>query len=480
MRSTASLGRQRNQRWRLQIRLPPVGHFKIRHWTTCEEMAAGLSHPPGPASGPGYTRAIRGDASIGVHHSVNSGDEYKGQPSPAGLDKFGTLPDGTPTVETVPHALGSGADFFGRHHGMIPIQLGAKRLRDEPAPGQRNSCNGWRVIAQRLFPTIEIDGAGIRAQHYELGEGAFRADGGSGGCREGFRTVAGQAKNERSEHVHAVTPEGTKLFREFLARQVEILVDIFQSFRSNRFHSHQRALDTRGFHGIEKFRVFRRFHCDLSKEDHVIRKLGETRHQLEPFRTYGFEFIQPSRVFLLNSQAQVSQGYGIEIVVRQRDETKAQPPELHDFLDHHVGSTLTRPLAIRAPDRAERTMLGATANRLYRGPHIAVAGNQIPAGGDEIAGFDLSSDVDGLGHALAAIGKRPPPRDVAVTLDHRVRAAEFERFVGIKSGVNSAKDYKCAPAARHLANLVTAQRVRGMNTNPDRISRVNRVGTHLR
>src|SRR5579863_4190538 len=125
-------------------------------------------------------------------------------------------------------------------------------------------------------------------------------------------------------------------------------------------------------------------------------------------------------------------------------------------------------------------MLGATANRLHRGPHIAVAGNQIPAGGNEISGFDLPPAVDGLGNSLAAIGKGPPPRDVAITLDHRVRAAEFERFIGIKSRVDSAKDYKCAPAARHLANLVTAQRVRGMNSNADRISRVNRVGTDFR
>jgi hypothetical protein len=53
---------------------------------------------------------------------------------------------------------------------------------------------------------------------------------------------------------------------------------------------------------------------------------------------------------LLNSQAQVSQGYGIEVVVRQRDETKAQPPELYDFLDHDIGSKLAGSLAIRAPN----------------------------------------------------------------------------------------------------------------------------------
>jgi hypothetical protein len=55
-------------------------------------------------------------------------------------------------------------------------------------------------------------------------------------------------------------------------------------------------------------------------------------------------------VFFLNSHAQVGQGYGIEVVVRQCDETKAQPPELFDFLDHDIGSTLAGSLAIRAPN----------------------------------------------------------------------------------------------------------------------------------
>src|SRR5579863_10688529 len=115
-------------------------------------------------------------------------------------------------------------------------------------------------------------------------------------------------------------------------------------------------------------------------------------------------------------------------------------------------------------------MLGATANRLHRGPHIAVAGNQIPAGGDEIAGFDLPSDVDGLGSSLAAIDKRPPPRDVAVTLNHRVRSSQLKGLFGIQGGVNSTEDYVCSLAARHFANFVTAQCIRGMNADPDRIS----------
>src|SRR5580700_415480 len=135
--------------------------------------------------------AVRSNAGIGIHHPVNSRDQHKRKPAPAGIDKARALPNGSPTVEIVPDTLGSGADFFCRHHGMVPIQLGTKRLRDEPAPGQRNSCNGWRVVAQRLCLAVEINGPRIWAQYYELREGAFRADGGSGGCRGGFGTVAG-------------------------------------------------------------------------------------------------------------------------------------------------------------------------------------------------------------------------------------------------------------------------------------------------
>jgi hypothetical protein len=88
----------------------------------------------------------------------------------------------------------------------------------------------------------------------------------------------------------------------------------------------------------------------LSKENHVVRQLCEARHQLEPFRPYGFQFIQPGSVLLPSRQVEIGQGNGIEVVVRQRDKTKAQPAQLHDFLDHGIGSALPGSLAIGAPD----------------------------------------------------------------------------------------------------------------------------------
>jgi hypothetical protein len=124
-------------------------------------------------------------------------------------------------------------------------------------------------------------------------------------------------------------------------------------------------------------------------------------------------------------------------------------------------------------------MLGTSANRLHRSPHIEIAGNQIPAGSHEIAGFDLTADVDRFGNSLAAIGERFSPRNVTVPFYDRMRASQFERFFGIKSSVNSTKNYIGTAAARHLANLVAAQRVRGMNANADCISSLNRVRAHL-
>src|SRR5579872_3084440 len=124
---------------------------------------ARLGHPPGPTPGPRDSRAVRGEAGIGIHHAINSGDEHKCQPPPARLDKFGALPNAAPTVEAIPYLLGARAYFFRRHHRMIPIQFGTKRLRYEPASGQWNSGNGRRMVAQCLFPANEIYGPRIGA-----------------------------------------------------------------------------------------------------------------------------------------------------------------------------------------------------------------------------------------------------------------------------------------------------------------------------
>ncbi len=51
--------------------------------------------------------------------------------------------------------------------------------------------------------------------------------------------------------------------------RIELFVNVLQTFRSHRLHSHQRTLDVGRVHGIEELGVFRGLHGDLSKEDRV-------------------------------------------------------------------------------------------------------------------------------------------------------------------------------------------------------------------
>jgi hypothetical protein len=61
-----------------------------------------------------------------------------------------------------------------------------------------------------------------------------------------------------------------------------------------------------------------------------------------------------------------------------------------------------------------------------------------------------------------------------------VRSSQLKGLFGIQCGVNSTENYVRSLAPRHFVNLVTAQRARGMNANPDRIARVNRGRIYLR
>ena len=121
-------------------------------------------------------------------------------------------------------------------------------------------------------------------------------------------TVAGQPEDERSEHVDAVSAENLQPLDQVLAREIEILVDIFQSGRGHSFDSDQSALDARRFHGIQKVSVFGGFHGDLGKENHVIGELGQARHEFKPLGAQGFEFSHAGGVLLQPGQVQVGEG----------------------------------------------------------------------------------------------------------------------------------------------------------------------------
>src|ERR1700745_1777113 len=100
---------------------------------------------------------------------------------------------------------------------MVPIQLGAMLLWNEAAPGQGNSSDGRRVLSQALFPASKVHSAGVRAQRNELCECDLGAFGGGSGGGEGLRTVAGQAEDERAQHMHAVTPKSSQALNQALS-----------------------------------------------------------------------------------------------------------------------------------------------------------------------------------------------------------------------------------------------------------------------
>ena len=62
---------------------------------------------------------------------------------------------------------------------MIPIELGTKRLRDEPAPGQWNSGDGWRVTTsdgEAEHSAVVYCGTAYRLAKFEIISGGQATD----------------------------------------------------------------------------------------------------------------------------------------------------------------------------------------------------------------------------------------------------------------------------------------------------------------
>ena len=76
-------------------------------------------------------------------------------------------------------------------------------------------------------------------------------------------------------------------------------------------------------------------------------------------------------------------------------------------------------------------MLRAAADGLDGGPHVFVAGHEVPAGGEEFAAADAAAFVDFLrGAAGENVGDGLAPGDVAIAFDYGVGLAAFEGFFG--------------------------------------------------
>src|SRR5438874_2096067 len=105
-------------------------------------------------------------------------------------------------------------------------------------------------------------------------------------------------------------------------------------------------------------------------------------------------------------------------------------------------------------------MFWAAAHGLHRGPHVTFSRQQIPAGGQEIGSFNPPTFINRQRSPAAAIPQDLWPYHVSVTLDHRMRAAQFMGFVRVEGCMNSTEDHIRTPITGHLSNFVPAESIR--------------------
>src|SRR5437764_14378645 len=120
-------------------------------------------------------------------------------------------------------------------------------------------------------------------------------------------------------------------------------------------------------------------------------------------------------------------------------------------------------------------MFRATTHSLYRSPHVALPGHEVPPGGQELVSFDSSALIYRQGFSVAAVRQYLRPHDIAVSLDHCMSSAELMGFVGIQSCMNSAKNDIGAALAGQFSDFVPTQSVGGMDPDADHVAGVNLV-----
>ncbi len=117
-------------------------------------------------------------------------------------------------------------------------------------------------------------------------------------------------------------------------------------------------------------------------------------------------------------------------------------------------------------------MLGAAADGLDGGPHVFVAGHEIPAGGEEVGAGNAAAIVDFLERdAGEAVGDDLAPGDVAVAFDYGVGIALFEGFFGEEGGVNAAVDDPGSAFSGDATDFIAAEGVAGVNADADDVHR---------
>ena len=324
-----------------------------------------------------------------------------------------------------------------RRHHLRPVLR-----RNQPVARQGNTAYHLRIFLLSLFPFLKIDCSRKRRHHNELCERDVRLFRQSHSGIERIRLVRGQSENERTQNVNSMFPEGLQLLHQTVAGIVKVLEHSFQTFSRNGFHSHQRTFDPCLLHGVQKFQILSRFHRNLGEENHVSRQFGKPRHQHEPFIPNRLQRGHPLHIALLFSQSDIGFRHRIEIVIRECNKAKTLAPQRHNLFNDRVGSALTRLLAIRPPYRTERTMLGAPAYCLHRCPHVTAFRHQIPPRRQKLLRLNPSAVVNFAQRTAHAILQSLSPDHIAITLDHRMGSAQFQRLFRVERRVDPAVDYR--------------------------------------
>ena len=251
---------------------------------------------------------------------------------------------------------------------------------------------------------------------------------------------------------------------ELVAGQVEAFVDILEPFAGHRLDADERAANLRALHRVEEFRVFGGLHRNLGVEDEIVRQLGEPRHQREALVAQRLELAQPRGIGSAPRLRQIVERDRIEVVVGERDESKSETAQLDDLADDAIDAALARLLSVGPPHGTERAMLRAAAQRLYRRPHVPPLRKQIPSRRHELIARDAAPSVD-----------RPRLSSQALAAHDRVRLTVSRGFVRKQRGMNAAEDDPGTALAHLASDLVTAERVAGMNADADDVARANRV-----
>jgi hypothetical protein len=202
-------------------------------------------------------------------------------------------------------------------------------------------------------------------------------------------------------------------------------------------------------------------------------QLRQTVHQLKSLGAQRSKLLEPRGVALPLRHREIGQCHRIEVVIRQCDEPKASPTELHDFVDDGIHTSLARLLAVRAPHRAERAMFGAAAHGLNRAPHVASMWQQFPPRRDKSIRIHTSGLIQRLQGAVSCGGEHDRPDDITIALDHGMGSSKLVRLIGVQRRVDATKDNRRASLPGEGTDLVAAKRIAGVNPDAHDVARLH-------